>query len=1451
MSDELKIKLSSKEANQKLDKLEGRLKKTTGTKHKASFDIDIRSAKRKISVLKKEMKKLEALFAQNDRAKKAVGSKAPVVNKELEQLKKTQKEYEKTHKKEVGNLKKSTQEHVKKSNTIYRNQQDNQRKIRILFKETSDAELAAQKRIQNSLKKTAALKSNIRGLTGSKNRGYVNESIDAANARRKDSIDKTNPAMKDFYDYQMGQHKKGPMPAPTKIVQEGFKTRMANMLKKRFGPLISATKNLTQSLKSKEKYDTKAAKDTTKATQRATRATQATSKKKGKTTAKESAGKPDIINQLPQNPLLARFAQFGMMASGMAATLFLFQMIAAQLVNLMNVITGWQDSLLKLTDSFSLINEATEALPGLIRGYAREMGVSQTSMSEAMGGAMKYGIDPNEKNINSMYGLNFSDNTKGYKEAALIMSLAGTEFGDRAANQYMKKWEAYSGDGKSSGNFGYEWEKLKGSSKDAMVQVFSESDAKYGKSLTDSMRGLSDWITANRFTISSYFDSIVKAIKLIGKILKTIAPALIGFVSIFMVTNGMKLFLWTLTAMSKLLGPLQFGLVKTAEQMAAISNPKTIAIATMTGWIPALVGVGVAIAGWKIGKQIIQLGKLRSAIKEIEKYSGKDYINMSSAEKDQNRNDYSTFKERTNTSLNTELKRLADYELKKKNTKLKPGSYAVESIDRQIVTSKTKIKTLQSDLSKFTNAIKEVDKAAENEKAQKLGLILPKNIASVDEWKQGLERVNKELGYMPEMLKTIKDAQTGLDIPGNTATMGPGAQRVIELKEQFENNLKNDPAKKQAYDLALNEASLKAGGFNSADKSNFLFEAIKKTETFKTPESLLVFSKIFENFSTQSATIEITKFQNTLDGLNRSLKQFDMTTFGKKMNDIDRMKIGDGEKGQLKAVQKDLLTKKLDKKYKQWRSENVRLAGQKADIDKSNLPETQKTNMKKHLDYLDKAAKLQVRLSLEEEKGLQIKTKNQIWIEHNLKKGSLIDRRKNLGKGKDKYFDRDMKANSEKTDYQLELAKQQRLQLRGQNESLGIGYVSDMEKKSNIEIRYNELKRNLIIETGTIQNEAQTNTILAAAKIAIAREEEIKQLESLINKHSEYDNMSHSGMSDKTYKAKKDLINQRALEMSRSGRNPENYVRAADFDLEQEKLKAKIGAWEVYYSTKGVMTAEHYKNEQKIIEETYTRNTSNTSKMTKAMADLTKAEALYQLKLQNRKNLSLSEDLAVGIEQAERNIRQSYKTTGEILEITVGRAIEGVGDAMADWVLGTKSASEAFKDMARNIISDLTRMIIKQEIYNMVLGSGGTTGGSGGGIFGFFSSLISSINANGNVVSGISDYRNQIVSKPTIVPNTRLHAYASGGALFGEAGPEAIMPLTRMASGNLGVATSGGGSAAPNVQINITNNGKDVEATQEKQPEFDGEKWVIGIVLDHASNNKGNFKTSMKGILTT
>jgi phage-related minor tail protein len=75
---------------------------------------------------------------------------------------------------------------------------------------------------------------------------------------------------------------------------------------------------------------------------------------------------------------------------------------------------------------------------------------------------------------------------------------------------------------------------------------------------------------------------------------------------------------------------------------------------------------------------------------------------------------------------------------------------------------------------------------------------------------------------------------------------------------------------------------------------------------------------------------------------------------------------------------------------------------------------------------------------------------------------------------------------------------------------------------------------------------------------------------------------------------------------------------------------------------------------------------------------------------------------------------------------------------------------------------------------------------------------------------------------------------------MGEAGPEAVMPLRRMASGNLGVETSGGGAS---VTVNIINN-SGAEVSAEERGDGNGgtqiDVVIGGLVNSHIASGKAD-----------
>lgn len=122
------------------------------------------------------------------------------------------------------------------------------------------------------------------------------------------------------------------------------------------------------------------------------------------------------------------------------------------------------------------------------------------------------------------------------------------------------------------------------------------------------------------------------------------------------------------------------------------------------------------------------------------------------------------------------------------------------------------------------------------------------------------------------------------------------------------------------------------------------------------------------------------------------------------------------------------------------------------------------------------------------------------------------------------------------------------------------------------------------------------------------------------------------------------------------------------------------------------------------------------------------------------------------------------------------------------------------------------------------------------------------MNAKGGVYSSpdLSQFSGQVHNSP------QLFKFAKGGGVFGEAGPEAIMPLRRTSSGRLGVEMTGGKGGAPVINVNLIGapEGTQVGAARE---ESDGSftmdilfGQVEGYLAGQVANGAGSLNGAMK-----
>ena len=209
----------------------------------------------------------------------------------------------------------------------------------------------------------------------------------------------------------------------------------------------------------------------------------------------------------------------------------------------------------------------------------------------------------------------------------------------------------------------------------------------------------------------------------------------------------------------------------------------------------------------------------------------------------------------------------------------------------------------------------------------------------------------------------------------------------------------------------------------------------------------------------------------------------------------------------------------------------------------------------------------------------------------------------------------------------------------------------------------------------------------------------------------------------------------------------------------------------------------------------------------------------------------MAEGLSIGIENGINKPIQIMSDAAKNMQQSVLSAVEngltGFFDSIID---GTKNGKEAFKDMTKNILNDIAKMIIQIKIIKPLmdsiggaLGGGSVSGSARGNVFpnGIGNSGPLTTYASGGIISG-----------RTLV----------GSSLMGEAGggrSEAVVPLRRI-GGKLGV------SASP-VNVNVINNaGAEVQVSESTGN--DGSK-SIDIMIDTKVRNafsSGRMDKTMK-----
>lgn len=192
---------------------------------------------------------------------------------------------------------------------------------------------------------------------------------------------------------------------------------------------------------------------------------------------------------------------------------------------------------------------------------------------------------------------------------------------------------------------------------------------------------------------------------------------------------------------------------------------------------------------------------------------------------------------------------------------------------------------------------------------------------------------------------------------------------------------------------------------------------------------------------------------------------------------------------------------------------------------------------------------------------------------------------------------------------------------------------------------------------------------------------------------------------------------------------------------------------------------------------------------------------------------AMNNDWQGGIEQGFRNWMDTASTYSTQMSGVVQGAMSGLVDTMADGLSGSKAD---WNEWSMSVLKSLQKVLLNAMIVNGIksmqgasiwgslFGSANSGGSTPSGAYGSASSGLDFFkqNAKGGVYDSpsLSAYSGGVFDSP------KLFAFAKGAGVFGEAGPEAIMPLARTPDGNLGVRMMGeqGGGFSGDITVQQT-----------------------------------------------
>lgn len=317
-------------------------------------------------------------------------------------------------------------------------------------------------------------------------------------------------------------------------------------------------------------------------------------------------------------------------------------------------------------------------------------------------------------------------------------------------------------------------------------------------------------------------------------------------------------------------------------------------------------------------------------------------------------------------------------------------------------------------------------------------------------------------------------------------------------------------------------------------------------------------------------------------------------------------------------------------------------------------------------------------------------------------------------------------------------------------------------------------------------------------------------------------------------------------------------------------------------------------DEIKALEEEYNKMTMTASELAKAESDaviakleaanatddeIRKARELLNL-IQKQKEKreededgiknwsSLMEEKIQGVVEKMNLFKDRVKESNKAI-VNLGTGLAGLaggssvtflkelGSALGEGKNASESMQNALEAMAQEILNQLPLLFMQAGLQ--LIAQGQWAIGLGLMASGLSTSVVSGFvngrakSAETNALGGVygddsysafakgGTFTNQIVAKPTYFRFAKGSGFGTG--LMGEAGPEAIMPLTRGADGSLGVSASGigGGDVQVNVPVTVySDEPVEVHDTEDENGQRKIEILVGSMINQHIAGGKAD-----------